>query len=123
MAARGTIASFICWLDQEVLPESFSMFLLVFIHKIFRGLIMTEAVLDLKRWGNSLGLRLPTAVVRAAHLHVDQRVRISVEGDHVLIKPIGDAYLNLEQRLVCFDPTRHGGEAMSVSGSLGAERW
>jgi antitoxin MazE len=40
---------------------------------------MTEAVLDIKQWGNNLGVRLPAAVARAAHLHVNQRVRISVE--------------------------------------------
>ncbi len=36
---------------------------------------MTEAELDIKQWGNSLGVRLPVAVARAAHLHLDQRVR------------------------------------------------
>jgi len=46
---------------------------------------MAEAVLDIKQWGNNLGVRLPAAVAREARLHVDQRVRVSVEGDHVVI--------------------------------------
>jgi antitoxin MazE len=37
---------------------------------------MTEAILDIKKWGNNLGVRLPAAVARAAQLHVDQRVHI-----------------------------------------------
>lgn len=83
---------------------------------------MAVAVLDIKQWGNNLGVRLPAAVARAAHLRVDQRVRVSVEGGQVLITPVVDAPLTLEQRLALFDPARHGGEAM-VSQRIGAERW
>lgn len=83
---------------------------------------MVEATLDIKQWGNNLGVRLPAAVARAAHLHVDQRVRVSVENDRVVITPVIDAPLSLEQRLACFDPVRHGGETM-VSQAIGAERW
>ena len=84
---------------------------------------MAEAVLDIKQWGNNLGVRLPAAVAREAHLHVDQRVRISVEGAQVVITPIDDVELSLEQRLVAYDPSRHGGEQMDTAHTLGAERW
>ncbi len=83
---------------------------------------MIEAVLDIKQWGNSLGIRLPASVAREAHLRVDQRVRISVEGGQVVITPVPDAPLTLEQRLARFDPARHGGEVMA-SQAVGAERW
>ena len=83
---------------------------------------MTEAVLDIKQWGNNLGVRLPAAVAREAGLRVDQRVRVSVEGGNVLITPVEDAPLTLEQRLALFDPARHGGEAMA-NAPIGAERW
>ncbi len=84
---------------------------------------MTEAILDIKQWGNNLGVRLPAAIAREAHLHVDQRVRISVEDDHVVITPINDAPPSLEQRLACFDPARHGGEVMTTNQTIGTERW
>ncbi|HCI14973.1 MAG TPA: PbsX family transcriptional regulator [Gallionellaceae bacterium] len=84
---------------------------------------MSEAVLDIKRWGNSLGVRLPAAVARKAHLHADQRVHISVEGDHLIISPVTDEPLTLEQRLAAYDPERHGGEQMVATKALGAERW
>lgn len=83
----------------------------------------TEAILDIKQWGNNLGVRLPAAIAREAHLQLNQRVRISVEGDHVVIAPINDPPLTLEQRLASFDPERHGGEAMTTSQAIGAERW
>lgn len=83
---------------------------------------MTEAVLDIKRWGNNLGVRLPAAVARAAHLRADQRVRVSVEDGQVVIRPVADAAIGLEQRLARFDPARHGGEVMAGQ-PVGAERW
>ena len=84
---------------------------------------MAEAVLDIKQWGNNLGVRLPAAVAREAHLHVDQRVRVSVEGDHVVITPVDGSRFTLEQRLTAYDPKRHGGEQMATKRTLGAERW
>jgi antitoxin MazE len=83
---------------------------------------MTETFLDIKQWGNSLGVRLPASVAREAHLRIDQRVRISVESGQVIITPVIDAPLTLEQRVARFDPARHGGEAMA-SQAIGAERW
>ena len=84
---------------------------------------MSEAILNIKRWGNSLGVRLPAAVAREAHLHEDQRVRVSVEGDQVVIAPLDATRLTLEQRLATYDPRRHGGEQMDTTQTLGAERW
>lgn len=84
---------------------------------------MTEAVLDIKQWGNNLGVRLPAAVAREAHLHVDQRVRISVRDGQVVITPVAEPQPTLEQRLASFDPARHGGEAMTADQAIGAERW
>ena len=83
---------------------------------------MAEAILDIKHWGNNLGVRLPAAVAREAHLHADQRVRITVEEGRVVIEPLRDEALTLEQRLARFDPALHGGEAMAAE-SLGAEQW
>ena len=84
---------------------------------------MAEAVLDIKQWGNNLGVRLPAAIAREANLRVNQRVRVSVKGNQVMITPVMDAALSLAQRLEEYDPARHGGEAMMPGDILGAERW
>ena len=84
---------------------------------------MTDVVLDIKHWGNNLGVRLPAAIARAAHLRADQRVSIAVEDGRVVVTPMQAAPLTLEQRLARFDPQRHGGEAMAVDERIGAERW
>jgi antitoxin MazE len=84
---------------------------------------MTSAVLDIKNWGNNLGVRLPAAIARAADLHADQRVSITVEGERVVITPLREELPTLEQRLARFDPERHGGEALPTVDTLGAEKW
>ena len=73
-----------------------------------------EVVLDIKPWGNNLGVRLPASVARAARLKAEQTVRITVEGGCVIITPHGDKPLTLDDRLALFDPSVHGGEAMAA---------
>ena len=82
---------------------------------------MVEAVLNIKKWGSSLGVRLPAAVAREARLHVDQSVRLSVDGDQVLITPVENSRPSLEQRLSTYDLKRHGGEQLSTRQKLGVE--
>lgn len=84
---------------------------------------MAEVVLDIKQWGNNLGVRLPATIAREARLSADQRVRVSVKGNQVMITPVEDIDLTLAQRLEKFDSVRHSGEVMISDGALGAERW
>ena len=84
---------------------------------------MAEVVLGIKQWGNKLGVRLPAVIAREAHLRVDQRVCVSVNGNPVMTTPVENADLTLAQQLEKCDPTRHGGEVMIASDALGTERW
>jgi len=83
---------------------------------------MSSAILDIKQWGNNLGVRLPAAVAKAANLHVDQRVHIAVEEGRVIITPEAPPPLTLEQRLAIYDVEKHGGEVMATE-PIGAEKW
>lgn len=84
--------------------------------------LQAETTLDIKHWGNSLGVRLPAAVARAAKLKADQRVRMTVEYGKVIIEPIDKARMSLAERLAAYDVQKHGGEAMAAP-ALGAEQW
>lgn len=84
---------------------------------------MAAVVLDIKYWGNNLGVRLPATIARAARLRADQRVSIAVEDGRVVVTPMEDTPLTLEQRLARFDPQSHGGEAMAADERIGVERW
>ena len=93
----------------------------MFIH-LFGGCSMSTT-LNIRHWGNSLGVRLPASIARAAGLSVDQQVEVAVEGERIVLTPVRNRTLTLEERLARFDPDRHGGEAMSVSEPLGNERF
>ena len=76
---------------------------------------MTEAVLDIKPWGNNIGVRIPAAVARAAKLRAHQSVKLTVEDGRVVITPQDQKPLSLEARLALFDPALHGGESMAAA--------
>jgi len=61
-------------------------------------------------------------VAKAAHLHPDQMVRVSVDDGSVTITSVDGLELTLEQRLALFDPTKHGGEALTAEPPR-TERW
>lgn len=82
---------------------------------------MSEARLEIRTWGNSLGVRIPSAVARAARLRANQPVKLSVEGNRVIITPEAPKPPSLAERLALYDPARHGGEAMAAS-LIGAEK-
>jgi antitoxin MazE len=84
---------------------------------------MTEVMLDIKQWGNNPGVRLPAAIAREAHLPVHQRVRITVNEGLIVITPVQEVPLTLEQRLARFEPLRHGGSVMSTTERIGSEQW
>jgi antitoxin MazE len=88
---------------------------------IERSDIMTKtATLTIQRWGNSLAVRIPAAVARAAHFQVGQEVEVTTDEVGVTVKSVGPRKLTLAEKLARFDPAKHGGEAMATS-RVGAE--
>ena len=45
------------------------------------------------RWGNSLGLRIPKAVARRAGLREGTRVEVEADGDRIVISPARPRYV------------------------------
>jgi len=80
-----------------------------------------KAELSLQNWGNSLAVRIPAAVARAARLSAGQPVTIEARDGVLVVSPNGATQLTLAQKLDAFDLKVHGGEAMSDSHRLGIE--
>ncbi len=78
------------------------------------------ARLTIRRWGNSLAVRIPASVARAARFEVGQEVEVATQDDGVTVKSVGSRRLPLQQKLLLFDPAKHGGEAMATD-TVGAE--
>ena len=50
------------------------------------------AVQIVRKWGNSPAVRLPAAVMEAAHLRLDQAVDVRAEQGRVIIEPVRPTY-------------------------------
>lgn len=50
------------------------------------------AVQLVKKWGNSPAVRLPAAIMEAAHLTLDQAVEVRAENGRVIIEPASPSY-------------------------------
>lgn len=49
-----------------------------------------------KKWGNSASVRIPSSVMQAAKLRLDQAVDIREESGRVIIEPVRAPLMNLE---------------------------
>ena len=103
-----------------------------------RGESFVEQMQRLRSFMDEVALTCPDGVVLAvSHENPILAARALMNGNPeqtVLAKlkncelvevqwPIVDSPLTLEQRLAEYDPVRHGGEQMTVTEALGAERW
>ena len=68
---------------------------------------MNHTELDIKRGGNSLGVRILVRLAREANLYVDQLVRIEGNDGQIIITPLKDPQPTLEQCLEQFDMCPH----------------
>lgn len=61
-----------------------------------------------RRWGNSLGLRIPNAFARDLRLAPGAHVEIRVEGGRLVVSPTPRPRFTLKQLLKCMTPgNRH----------------
>ncbi len=61
-----------------------------------------------KKWGNSASVRIPSAVMTAARLSLDETVDVREEGGRIVIEPIRPREYDLAQLLAGITPeNRH----------------
>jgi antitoxin MazE len=77
--------------------------------------VAKTATLTLQQWGNSLAVRIPSAVAKSVGFKVGQPVEVSAQESAVLVTALGEPRLTLAQKLALFDPERHAGEAMATT--------
>ena len=73
-----------------------------------------KATLTVQAWGNSLAVRIPARVARAARLVVGQPVSVELTADAIVIRATGGPKPTLEQKLKAFNPKVHGGETLAA---------
>lgn len=77
---------------------------------------------QVKKWGNSASVRIPTSVMAAASLSLDQAVDVREEGGRIIIEPIGAPLYDLDRLLdVMTRETFHDDEDFRLP--VGHEAW
>lgn len=75
-----------------------------------------------KKWGNSASIRIPAAVMAAAHLSLDQAVEVREEGGRVVIEPVRPREYALDALLAGItDENRH--TPVETGRAMGREAW
>ena len=75
-----------------------------------------------KKWGNSASVRIPTSVMAAASLSLDQAVDVREEGGRIIIEPIRAPTYDLDRLLDAMRPeTFHEDE--DFGPPVGDEVW
>lgn len=67
------------------------------------------AIQLVKKWGNSPAVRLPAAIMEAAHLALDQAVEVRAENGRVIIEPAAPTY-SLDELLDGITPANRHAE-------------
>ena len=57
-----------------------------------------------KKWGNSASVRIPSSILHAANLGLDEAVDIREEGSRIVIEPIPSPKYDLAQLLAGITP-------------------
>ena len=73
-----------------------------------------------KKWGNSASLRIPAAIMEAAHLTLDEVVDIREEGGNIVIEPVRPKGYDLAELLAGITPENLHAE-VGFGGPLGKE--
>lgn len=76
----------------------------------------------IKKWGNSLALRIPKSFALNANLRQDELVDLSIEKERIIITPIGDKEYSLDELLESVSESNLHGE-FDTGASAGKEIW
>ena len=76
----------------------------------------------IKKWGNSLALRIPKSFALNANLSQNELVDLSIDKERIVITPIGNKEYSLDELLERVDENNLHGE-FDTGSSEGKEIW
>jgi antitoxin MazE len=75
-----------------------------------------------KKWGNSASVRIPSTMLRAAHLNVDDMVEVREESGRIVIEPIERKEYSLAELVKGISP-RNRHREIDFGAPAGKETW
>jgi antitoxin MazE len=79
-------------------------------------------IAKIQKWGNSLALRIPKAFASEAGLAEDVPVELSLQNGKVVVKPVAEAPVSLQELLRGIKPGNLHGE-WDTGPAVGKELW
>ncbi len=76
--------------------------------------------IKIKKWGNSLGIRIPHGLVKEMSLLPEQEYEIITQDDQIILRPI-PTEPTLDELLVNMNRSQRHGE--QIEDYVGKERW
>jgi antitoxin MazE len=76
----------------------------------------------IKKWGNSASVRIPSVVMQAARLGLDQIVDVREEAGRIIIEPVPQQDFDLAA-LVAGITSQNRHDEIDFGGSVGKEVW
>ncbi|OGD16931.1 multidrug transporter MatE [Candidatus Atribacteria bacterium RBG_19FT_COMBO_35_14] len=76
----------------------------------------------IKKWGNSLALRIPKLLALDVNLKLNELVDLSIDKDSIIITPIGEKEYSLEKLLKGITKNNLHGE-FNTGAPVGKENW
>jgi len=76
----------------------------------------------IKKWGNSLALRIPKLLALDANLKLNKMVNLSIDKDSIIIRPIGEKEYSLKKLLKGVSENNLHGE-FDTGAAVGKEIW
>ena len=76
-------------------------------YRLEKGNAMRSVI---KKWGNSASIRIPSSIMEAAQLNVEDPVEIREEAGHIVIDPVRTGRYELSQLLSAITPENLHGE-------------
>jgi len=75
-----------------------------------------------QKWGNSLALRIPRAFAEETDLRENSAVDVSIRGGKLVVAPVAEQELSLEELIEGIKPENRHGE-ISTGDAVGNEVW
>ncbi len=80
------------------------------------------ATTRIQKWGNSFGLRIPKTIIDELELRPDTQLEIHQEEGRIIITPVREPKVSLEELLAKITPDNMHGE-VDWGSAAGREEW
>lgn len=83
---------------------------------------MQGTEVTLKKWGNSLAVRLPKEITSSVDLHENSKVKLSIVNGNIVATPIKESKITLDDILLGVTPENYG-KVIDLGVPVGKEIW